>query len=166
MNWDFIINALSDSRVLIGVKDSAYLKLFRVNGGLQIESLNQIILSEQYTWFSATSGSHTLVAMSYNKKNEVRMHRLLGDRLDLIARIEMQRPERLLWFSDRLFAVGLHSDSNTNSVTKLEVNGTQLKRRHLLFDFDERIRVDSWCAVDDWLAIFDSFSRDILHYKL
>ena len=84
----WIICALSDSRVLIGEYDSTYMELFRVESGPRIARVHRIHVPEQYNWFSATCGSDTLVAMSYDDKS-VRVHRLRGDRLEELARIQL-----------------------------------------------------------------------------
>lgn len=156
--------ALSDSRVLIGQWYSKYLELFRVESGPHISFLYRITITKQYTWFSAKFGSDTLVAMSYNSENLVRVHILHSDRLRELARITIQCPSKLLWLADRLLAtewkVQLHS------VIELELSGTQIKRRSELISQNEGIRVWSWCAVGDGFTVFDWNSKDILHYKI
>lgn len=167
----WITCALSDSRVLIGgniKKKRVYMELFRVKSGERIASLQRITITEEYTWFSATcAADDTRVAMSYKADalQEVRVHRLLGDRLEELARIQMQHPNLLLWRAyDRLLAT--ESQNEKNSVIEIQVNGTRLERHRKLITFDKEIKVWRWCAVDDGLAIFDSKSRDILHYKI
>ena len=80
--------ALSDSRVLVGECDSTYMELFRVESGPRIARVHRIHVPEKYWWFSATSGSDTLVAMSYETDQSVRVYRLRDDRLEELARIQ------------------------------------------------------------------------------
>lgn len=155
--------ALSDSRVLIGEGVSGYMELFRVKRGPRIVRVHRIKTGE-YRWCAATCGSQTLVAMSYND-NSVRLHRLRGDRLlEELALATLQIPILLLWLADRLLVTESHRDTNSYSVTELEVNGARLERRVQLIGPDEGIGVFRWCAVDDGLAIFDGKSKDILLY--
>ena len=161
--------ALSDSRVLIG--GSAFggtrdLELFRVESGPRIARVHRIHVPEQYWWFSATCGSDTLVAMSYpktnafpNMDNSVRVHRLRGDRLEELARIQLKKPNYLLWLADRLLV------TDSNAVIELKVSDTQLERRGELIATSENLYVSSLCAVNDGVAIFDAKSRDILLYS-
>ena len=107
MGW--ICCALSESKVLIGDVNSTYMELFRVESGARIAHVHRIHVPEQYYWFSATCGSDTLVTMSYQKKlfspnsdNSVRVHRLRGDRLEELARIKFELPDKLLWLAERL----------------------------------------------------------------
>ena len=76
-----------------------YMELFRVESGLRIARLHRIYVPEKFCCFSATCGSDTLVAMSYpnnsfsqNSDNSVLLHRLLGDRLEELARIQLKQP--------------------------------------------------------------------------
>lgn len=134
-----ILCALLDSRhsrVLIGHYRSKYMELFQVERGPSIARINRIIITQMYYWFSATSGTDTLVAISYI--NEVRVHRLRGDRLEVLARIKMERPSDLLLLDDRLFT-------------------------EQLFAPNHKIWVRKWCAVDGELAIFEWNSKDILY---
>ena len=163
--------ALSDSRVLIGYggdsSTSPYMELFRVESGPRIARVHRIHVPELYYSFSATCGSDTLVAMSYpkierfspNGDNSVRVHRLRGDRLKELARIQLKKPVYLLWLADRLLV------DESNSVIELEVSDTRLERRHELIATSENICVTRLCAVNDGVAIFDANSRDILHYS-
>ena len=98
----YIICALSDSRVLIGY--SYCMELFRVESGPRIARVHRIHVPEQdyWYWFSATCGSDTLVAMSYENDNSVRVHLLRGDRLEELARIQLKFPTHLCWLADRL----------------------------------------------------------------
>ena len=156
--------ALSDSRVLIGQWNSTYMELFRVESGPRIERVHRIHVPEEYKWFSATCGSDTLVAMSYADKS-VRVHRLRGDRLEELARIQLKAPNRLLWLADRLIVAD--SDEKSHAVIELEVSDTRLERRRELIATSENIHVSSLCAVIDGLAICDytGISKDILHYS-
>ena len=150
--------ALSDSRVLIGQYYSTDIELFRVESGPHIARVHRIHVFEKYEWFSATCGSDTLVAMSYYD-GSVRVHRLRGDRLEELARIQLKQPDSLLWLADRLLV------ADSNAVIELEVSDTRLQRRRELIATSENIRVWRLCAVDDALAIFDFKSKDILHYS-
>ena len=162
----YISCALSDSRVLIGGTNSTYMELFRVESGPRIARVHRIHVPEQYFYFSATCGSDTFVAICYpktdeipNGDNSVRVHRLRGDRLEDLARIQLIEPSLLLWLADRLLVADL------NAVIELEMSDTRLERRRELIATSENIRVDRLFAVNDGLAIFDLNSRDILHYS-
>ena len=146
--------ALSESRVLIGsgshLVNSSYMESFRVENGPCISSGDLIDVSEPYYCFSATSGNDTRVAMSYpNSDQSVRVHRLLGDRLEEVARIQLKWPLRLLWLADCLLVTDSHV------VLELKLSDTQLECRRELITASENI--DAWilCAVNDKLAIFE-----------
>ena len=158
--------ALSDSRVLIGDYNSTYMELFHVESGPRIARVHRIHVPETYRWFSATCGSDTLVAMSYFDTS-VRVHRLRGDRLEELARIQLKHPQRLLWLADRLLVADYGSE-DSHAVIELEVSDTRLERRRELVEnqrTSENIDVWRWCAVNDGVAIFDYKSKDILHYS-
>ena len=163
--------ALSDSRALIGCGgdyiNSPYMELFRVESGSRISRVHCVHVPEMYEWFSATSCcTDTLVAMTYPIPDEsVRVHRLCGDRLEELARIELLRPYYLLWLADRLLVVHWEEDKQWHAVIELGMSGTRLERRRELIAASENISVHRWCAVDDGLAIFDWNSKDILHYS-
>ena len=165
----YIICALSESRVLIGDYNSKYMELFRVESGPRIARIH---VPAKYFSFSATCGSDTLVAMSYPKEeynntpdNSVRVHRLRGDRLEELARIQLKYPQRLLWLADRLLVADYDSKKKSHAVIELEVSDTRLERRRELIATNENINVHRLCAVNDGLAIFDSNSNAILHYS-
>ena len=180
--------ALSDSRVLIcgsEIGGSTYMELFRVESvhrihvpelysyfsatcgsDTRIARVHRIHVPEAFQWFSATCGSDTLVAMSYPKTNEipnadnsVRVHRLRGDLLEELARIQLNFPKQLLWLADRLLV------ADSNAVIELEVSDKRLERRRELIATSENISVRSLCAVNDGVAILDYNSKDILHYS-
>ena len=158
--------ALSDSRVLIGEFDSTYMELFRVESGPRIEHVHRIHVPEQYWWFSAKCGSDTLVAMTYQSPNQsVRVHRLRGDRLEELARIQLKCPTNLLWLSDRLLVTDTDVQMKSHAVIELEMSDMRLERRRELIATSENIFVSSLCAVNNGLAIFDYKSNDILHYS-
>ena len=157
--------ALSDSRVLIGERVSTYMELFRVESGPRIARLHRIHVTEQYCSFSATCTSDTLVAMSYNSDNSVRLHRLRGDRLQELAHIQLSNPYKLMWLADRLLVTDRDSEKNADAVIELEVSDTRLERRREIIATSEKIFVQILCAVNDELAIFDSNSRHILLYS-
>lgn len=157
--------ALVDSRVLVGERNSKYMELFQLKSGQRIERLHSIEIKKRYHYFSATCCSDTLVAMSYEEKNEVRVHRLCGHRLEELARTRLKSPYHLQWFAYRLIATEWHDDIKSNSVVELELSGSRLIRRRQLISPDEKVNVYRWCAVDDGLAILDYNSKDIVHYK-
>ena len=175
--------ALSDSRVLIGDWSSTYMELFRVESGPRIARVHRIHVTEEYYWFSATCGSDTLVAMSYPSRlyssslglvepspicwdNSVRVHRLRGDRLEELARIQLKLPSFILWLADRLLVADGDSEKQSDAVIELEMSDMRLERRRELIATSEKICVYSWCAVNDKLVIFDYKFKDILHISL
>ena len=69
--------ALSDSRALVGQYYSTSMELFHVQSDARIAHVHRIDVSERYLWLAASSGSDTLVAMSYLSPDEsVRVNRL------------------------------------------------------------------------------------------
>ena len=155
--------ALSDSQVLIGNFGTTYMELFRVESGPRIARLHRIHVPEQYFWFSATCGSDTLVAMSY-EDNSVRVHRLIGHRLEELARIQLKCPDILLWLDDRLLVAEYHH-KKSHAVIELEVSDTRLERRRKLIATSEKISVWRFCVVNDGFAKFNYKTCDILHYS-
>ena len=156
--------ALSDSRVLISGSYSTCMELFRVESGPRIARVHRIHVPEQYYWFSATCGSDTLVAMTYPEyDNSVRVHRLCDDRLEELARIQFNLPDKLLWIADRLLVADYDSEKHSHAVIELEVSDTRLERRRELIATSENIRVRRLCAMNNGLAIFDWHSKDILY---
>ena len=157
--------ALSGSRVLIG-NSSKYMELFSVESGPRIARLHRIRVSEPYCWFSAMCGSDTLVAMSYPFLDQsVRLHRLIGDRLEELERIQLKEPNRLLWLADRLLVSDHYSEKGSYSVIEFEMSGTRLERRRELVATEEKITVSRMCAVNEGFAIFDSILKDVLYYS-
>ena len=141
------------------------MELFRVESGPRIARAHRIHLPEEYFWFSATRGSDTLVAICYQKPNgdnSVRVHRLRGDRLEELARIQLKNPTRLLWLADRLLVADYDREKKSDAVIELEVSDTRLELRRELIDTSENINVRSLCALNDGLAIFDYNSTNIL----
>ena len=134
--------ALSDSRVLTGKNNSTYMELFRVESGPRIARLHRIHVPEQYYWFSATCGSDTLVAMSYEDKL-VRLHRLRSHRLEELARIQLKEPSYLLWLADRLLVNDYDGEKKSDAVIELEVSDARLERRRELIATSENICVRS-----------------------
>ena len=100
-----------------------------------------------------------------NGDNSVRVHRLRGDRLEELARIQLKRPQELLWLADRLLVADSDEKTNSHALIELEVSDTRLERRRELIATSENINVFRLCAVNDGVAIVDSKSRDILHYS-
>ena len=153
MGW--ICCALNHSRVLVGECDSTYMELFRVQSGPSI-ARSRIHVPEEYKRFSATSGSDTLVAMSFSADQSVRVYRLCGgDQLDALALIRLTTPGALLW----LIAA---QDADSNAIIELKFSGTHLGRRYKLVDCN----VERWCIVKNGLAIVEGQSGDILHYRI
>ena len=157
--------ALSDSRVLINEFNSTYMELFRVESGMRIARIHHIHVPEEYHFLSATCASDTLVAMTnpYTDKS-VRVHRLRGDQLEELARIQLKWPDRLFWLADRLLVTDFDREES-HAVIELEVSDTRLERRRELIAASENIYAFRLCAVNDGLAIFDDNSKDILHYS-
>ena len=163
--------ALSDSRVLIGQNRSTYLELMQVDvdvvTGARIAPVERIDVTDKYKWFSATcESSDTRVVMSYSTDRSVRVYRLRGGRLEELARTQLQRPYHLLWLADRLVVTEWNAGTASNAVAELELSGTRLERRGQLIAFDEQIDLFSWCAVDGGLVVFNSKSKELLHYSL
>ena len=161
---------LSDSQVLIGGGSycgSTYMELFRLESGQRIARVHRIRVPEKYYTFSATCGSDTLVAMTYPSPDQsVQVHRLLGDRLEKLARIQLKAPNNLLWLADRLLVADFDREKKSDAVIELEVSDTRLERRRELIAASENFDVKRFCAVNDGLAIFDFKSKDILHYSI
>ena len=162
---------LSDSRVLIGCGGdnihSPYMQLFNVVSGSRIARVHIIQMLEKYTWFSATCGTDTLVAMTYpNPDKSVRVLRLRGHWLEELARIRLKWPTRLLWFADRLIVSEWDDDKESHAVIELEVSDTRLERRRKLIAISEKIWVWRWCVMKDGLAIFDYKSKHIVQHSI
>ena len=159
--------ALNDSQALIGEYSSTYMEMIRVESGPRIVRVHRIHVPEAYCWFAARCGSGTdiFVAMSYWDES-VRVHRLRGNRLKELARIQLKGPSYLLWLADRLLVAEWDEYKKSVVVIELEVINKQLERRRQLISTSEHVNVRSWCAVDEGIAIFDRDSEDILHYNL
>ena len=147
------------------------MELFRVESGPRIARVHRIQVPETYWWFSATSGSDTLVAMCYldpeylYKDQSVRVHRLRGDQLEELVRIQLKFPNYLLWLADRLLVADFDDENKSHAVIELKLSATRLEGRRELIATSENIYVKSLCAVNDGLAIFDYISKDILHFS-
>ena len=61
-----------------------------------------------------------------------------GDRLEELARIQLKRPERLLWLADRLLVADFDENMKSDAVM-LEVNDRRLERRRKLIASSENI---------------------------
>lgn len=165
-NRGMISCALINSRVLIGLWGSEYMELFHVESGPHITRSTRIHLSEQYRYFSATRDRDTLVAMSYESDNSVRVHRLSGERLEELARITLKCPKFLLYIAYRLLATDeLNAINNSEAIIELELSGKRLERCGQLIATNKRINVHRWCALDGGFAIVDGHTGDLLHYK-
>lgn len=106
----------------------------------------------------------TLIAMSFETDQSVRVYRLHGDyRLKQVARTQLEKPLFLLWLAeDRLLATEQH----ISVVAELKVKGAaRNKRGRQLIAPEERIAVYRWCAVGDELAIVEK-SGDLLFHSL
>ena len=55
------------------------------------------------------------------------MRRLSGDRLEGLARIQLKRPERLLWLADRFLVANFDEKMKSDAVIELEVSDTRLE---------------------------------------
>ena len=162
---------LSDLRVLVGNADynsSKYMELFQVvysKSRLSILLIHLILVPEEYRWFSAMSdnANETLVAMSFYDQT-VRVHRLLGNRLDIFASIMLIDPNSVLWLGNRLIVSELYYETKVYGVIELVVKGTLLEPRNELIDSKARICVRSWCEVSDGLAIFDGKLVELMHW--
>ena len=141
------------------------MELFRVESGPRIARVHRIHVPEEYNSFSATSGSDTLVAMSYYDDKSVRVHRLRGDRLEELARSQLKWPHNLLWLADRLLVADFDREKQSHAVIELEMSDTRLERHRELIATSENIDVTRFCAVNNGVAIFDNNSEDILHYS-
>lgn len=133
--------------------------------GQRISRLHRIHITKKYYWFSAMCRNDTLIAMFDENENEVRVHRLVDDLLEELANIKLQGSAHLLWLAERLIATEWYKETETNSVTELQLNGAQLEQCRQLIAPSGNIKVSRWCPVDDGLAIFEWNSRAILHFK-
>lgn len=166
--FKMITCAVSNSRVLVGQFDNSYkyMELFCVKccTPVSIAHIQRINITERYRWFSANRGSDTLVELSYFNLNEVRVHLLRGDQLEILSRTELQRPGHFMWLEDRLLVTEWHSE-DLHSVVVLRVSDTRLERSRQIITAKEQIYVWRWCAVDNGFAIFDRNSNEILNFK-
>lgn len=109
---DIIITCeLSDSRVLMGERDSKYMELFSLEYGPKVIRVNSLNITDHYSCFSATtSGNDTLVAISYDlSSNEVRVYLLEYKRLKELVKVGIgQKTAHLLWLADRLLVAESH----------------------------------------------------------
>ena len=163
--------ALSDSRALVGGRNSDYLELFRVESGPRIARVHRICVNEKYERFAATSGSDTLVAMSYsdNSLRSMRVHRLCGDQMEKLACTQINahsyRQCAILWLADRLLVGEYNEDTRSDFIAEFEVSGRRLERRRELVAASDRVELNSVCAPDNGLAIFDNCMGDLLLYS-
>ena len=160
--WGYICCALSDSRALVGAYNSTSMELFRVQSDARIAHVHRIDVSERYRWLAASSGSDTLVAMSFASDESVRVNRLRDERLEPLARIRLKKPDRLLWHADRLLVTESHERDN-DTVTELEVSATGIERRRELIAHSEGIQLHRWCALPDGIIICDLSSGVLLN---
>ena len=156
--------SLCDSRVLIGGL-SSFLELFRVESCNHIARVQCIHFHERYSWFSATRASDTLVAMSFYDQS-VRIHRLREHQLMELTRFHINSPDKLQWIDYRLLVA---SGPQSDTIFELDMSGTQCERWIMSDRLKEVIArifvINSWCAVDDGLAVFDGNSGRLMHYQ-
>lgn len=160
---------LSESKVLVGESNSTYMELIKVDLDLdlRLERIDRIRISEEYTSFSAMEDSDTLVATSYEKYDEVRVHRLRENKLEELSRTNLQSPYNLLWLNNRLYVTILNENMNVHSVAKLKLSGTliELRRELKISKSGNKRLVSIWCAVGNGFAIYDYNSKGILYYR-
>ena len=151
---------LNDSRMLIGRFCSDYVELFRVQSGPRIARVHRIRVPEVYRCFSATCDNNgdTHVAMSY-ADDSVRVFRLVGDRLDEMARIRLEKPH--LWVAARL----LISAPGGTGVVETRAERRATCRAQLIAGTGD-FRVDRWCTLHDGLVVSNNDSKELLNYSL
>ena len=152
--------AMSDSRVIIGADGK--LELYCVQSSIVL--ITRIEWTEDSGYFNLFSASGSDVAILYSDES-VRLHRLCSERLEEPARIQWKSLDvYLLWQSDLLFATEYYEDTKSHAVFELVVNGSRLERRDELLSRYDNIRVSSWCAVDNGVAIINCNTQELLHY--
>ena len=152
--------AMSDSRVIIGANGK--LELYRVQSSIVL--MTSIGWIEDLGYFNLFSAFGSDVAILYSDES-VRLHRLCSERLEEPARIQWKSLDvYLLWQSDRLVATEYYEDTKSHAVFELVVNGSRLERRDELLSRYDNIRVSSWCAADNGVAIINCNTQELLHY--
>ena len=58
----------------------------------------------------------------------MRVHRLRGDRLEELFRIQLKQSHYLLWLADRLLVADYDKNEESHAVIELEFSGTRLDR--------------------------------------
>lgn len=161
--------SLNNSRVLIGEWNSTFMELFRVASAARISSVHRIRVPEKYTRFSATVCEDILVAMSYwntgISEDSVCLYKLCDDRLEERSRIQLNSLFHLQWVAGRLLASEWYEETRSNAFVELKVSGTRLVRYRELLHHNARIDVGNWCAADNWLALFDLCTKELLVYS-
>ena len=155
--------ALADSRVLVGELVSTYLEMFRVESGPRIAHV-RIRVPEVYITFTTICNNEVLIAMSFRESQTIRVHRLDGDQLMELSRIQVNLPRHVLWLADRLFVTEWNAVKKSHSILELKLRVGQLERIRELY-YSDSIIVDQWCAVDNGLAIYDRNKKELLHYN-
>ena len=87
-------------------------------------------VGERYDWFSASSGSDTLVAIKYRRYRSpdkwVGVYILCGDRLEELSRIQLTSPFKLLLLAHRLLVSNLGNDKKSDSVIEFKISRARL----------------------------------------
>ena len=141
---------LGATHIIAGQHYSFSLELYRINSQSRIEHLHRFLMPSFYFDFATRPGSGEFVATCFG--HSVLVHRVSGDRLEAIARTQLDRPSKLLWLPERLL-VSVIREKNSDSVIELDVVGTHIQRRsQIIFEIDLTV-LSCWCAVGDGLAL-------------
>lgn len=73
-----------------------------------------------------------------------------------------------MWLNNSLLITASNYNEQTqgaHAVKELEWNGTRFECRRELIASSENIRVLCMCSVEDGFTIFDSNSKELLHYS-
>ena len=154
--------ALADSRVLVGEWRSKYLEMFRVENGPRIAHVHRISVPEEYKRFTAICINEVLIAMSFEKSQTIRVHRLDCDKLVELSRIQVNQPCDVLWLADRFFVTEWNADQKSHSVLELKLRDGLLEQSRELIHNSDSINVFQWCAVNNGLAIYDDNKKELL----
>ena len=94
----------------------------------------------------------------------VRVYRLREQQLMELTRFHVNAPDKLQWIEDRLLVA---NESQSDTIIELDVSDIRFDLHDRLHELIARIFViNSWCAVDDGLAIFDGNSGRLMHYTV
>ena len=166
----------SDSRVLLGERETFKLYAFDVSANHSIRVVGTVVTKETYRAFAATRvGADTLVAFSHDD-NSVSLHRLLDPqlRLEPLARSDFYHAADQLQFCGELqLLVSMNRlpyktriDGNLISeIVALNTSGGQLTSRQVLLEWTANVYVGHWCVAGNQLVICDRNSNnDLLVY--